>query len=413
VSEPESTRYQPTGGETVKVLVAGVALSLAATAAATLLPGKSPFEDQARELAHVLGWDGHSAILGPFTDLAHRTVEALYGAVLPAARSSLHWPFLILTLFIALALFVLRGGRGAKGADGRERVSVLREYLLPKAIYTHPSARVDIGLYLIDRALMPLWTLAFLGALAPWTERTVIGVLQWSFGAGPALAINIGWKLAYGLVTLLCVDACFFFYHLMMHRTRLGWAIHKVHHSAEVLTPLTRSREHFLEAPIEAGFTGFGFALAAGIFSYLFAGGITEITVMNVGIFFFLYTINGNFRHYHVSLRYPRWLEHWLQSPGMHHTHHSILKQHWDSNLGLVTSIWDRMFGTLYIAELDEATPWGLSPEDQGECRTLSQNLWAPFREMGDMAREILGRGVRLDTAPDAVARRAERLSQR
>ncbi len=172
-----------------------------------------------------------------------------------------------------------------------------------------------------------------------------------------------------------------------MHRTRIGWAIHKVHHSAEVLTPLTRKREHFLEAPIDGAFSSLGLGVSTGMFAYLFNGGITHITIMNLGIFFFLYTLNGNFRHYHVSLRYPRWLEYWLQSPGMHHTHHSTLRHHWDSNLGLATSIWDRLFGTLYIAERYEATPWGLPPEDQAECTTLSQNLLAPFREFRSMLR--------------------------
>ena len=76
----------------------------------------------------------------------------------------------------------------------------------------------------------------------------------------------------------------------------------------------------------------------------------------------------------------------------MHHTHHSTLKKHWDSNLGLVTSVWDRLFGTLYIADLDEETPWGLSPEDQAECRTLGQNLKAPFKEMAAMLGEAFGK---------------------
>ncbi len=315
----------------------------------------------------------------------HDVAAALYGAVVPGIQSSLYWPFLLLTVVLAAALFVIRKGRGSKGADGRERSCTLLEYLLPRSIYTHPSARVDIGLYLIDRALMPVWGIAFLGAMAPFVERVAAGAMQRIFGAGPALSATVGWKLLYSLVTLLLVDMCFFFYHLMMHRTRIGWSIHKVHHSAAVLTPLTRSREHFLEAPIEAAFTTFGLALAGGIFAYLFKSQITQITVMNAGIFFFLYTLNGNFRHYHVSFRYPRWLEYWLQSPGMHHTHHSILPRHWDSNLGLVTSIWDRLFGTLYIAALDEETPWGLPPEEQARCATLSQNLLAPFREFRAM----------------------------
>jgi sterol desaturase/sphingolipid hydroxylase (fatty acid hydroxylase superfamily) len=103
---------------------------------------------------------------------------------------------------------------------------------------------------------------------------------------------------------------------------------------------------------------------------------------MNVGIFSLLYALNGNFRHYHVSFRYPRWLEYWIQSPGMHHTHHSYLEKHWDTNLGLVTSIWDRLFGTLYIAERFEETPWGLAPKDQREYTTLSDNLLTPFKEI-------------------------------
>ena len=354
----------------------------------TRLTGESPFK---RDVEQFSGKSGlvrsGREILGPFADVAGKMADSLYGAVLPPAKSSLHWPFLILTGLLALALFIIRGGRGAKGADGREGRRGLLEYLLPRAIYAHPSARVDVWLYLIDAAVMPLWVIAFLGAIAPWVERTAIGALHRMFGASPHIPVTLGWRLLYGLVMLLVADMCFFFYHLMVHRTRIGWAIHKVHHSAEVLTPLTRFREHFLEAPIDAGFASVGLGAAGGVFAYLFDGGITQITVMNVGIFYFLYTLNGNFRHYHVSLRYPRWLELWLQSPGMHHTHHSTLRKHWDSNLGLVTSIWDRLWGTLYIAAPHEETPWGLPPQEQAAYRTLSQNFLNPFREIHSIIR--------------------------
>ena len=104
--------------------------------------------------------------------------------------------------------------------------------------------------------------------------------------------------------------------------------------------------------------------------------------MVNISIFSFLYALNGNFRHYHVSFRYPRWLEYWIQSPGMHHTHHSYLRKHWDTNLGLVTSIWDRLCGTLYIAGRYEATPWGLPAEDQAKYTTLRDNLCTPFKEI-------------------------------
>ncbi len=330
-----------------------------------------------------------STVLGPFSEIAARVTEALYVAVMPPLRNSLNWFILLVTLVLAVALYVLRGGRGAKGSDGEERPVGLREYLLPRAIYTHPSARVDIGLYLIDHAVMVFWVLLFLGTLVPHIETAVIAGLVGLWGESPRMQMNFGWQLGYGLVTLLAIDLAFFLYHLMMHRTRIGWAIHQVHHSAEVLTPLTRFREHFLEAPIDATFRGVALGLVAGVFAWAFGGGITHLTVMNVMLLSFLFTLNSNFRHYHVCLRYPRWLEYWLQSPGMHHTHHSRRHEHWDSNLALVTSIWDRLYGTLYIAEPFEATPWGLPEASQRECRTLRQNLVAPFR---DIYRIVRGR---------------------
>ena len=67
--------------------------------------------------------------------------------------------------------------------------------------------------------------------------------------------------LLYSLVTLLLYDALFYLIHYVEHKTPALWAIHKIHHSAEVLTPLTRYREHVIEGPIYA----IGAALAYGI----------------------------------------------------------------------------------------------------------------------------------------------------
>jgi sterol desaturase/sphingolipid hydroxylase (fatty acid hydroxylase superfamily) len=47
----------------------------------------------------------------------------------------------------------------------------------------------------------------------------------------------------------------------------------------------------------------------------------------------------------------------------MHHVHHSYLEKHWDKNFAAVTSIWDRIFGCLYVPEKDEYTPWGIPPK--------------------------------------------------
>lgn len=326
-------------------------------------------------------------VMGPFTELVTQYGPRLWDTLAANVPRDLTWNWLLLMFAIALLIYLLRKGRGAKGADGRERAYGLAEYLLPREIYTHVSARVDVWLWVFERSLKPVWALLLLGSLGPFVESSVIGAMTAGFGAGPAIEPNLAWMLLYSLVLMLSYDFTFFLLHYAEHKVPALWAIHQVHHSAEVLTPLTRYREHVLEGPLYSAAAAIGYAVPAAIFAWLFAGSIVQVTVLNIGIFTLLFGFNGAFRHYHVQFRYPRWLEKWLQSPAMHHTHHSYLPQHRDTNLSVITSIWDRLFGTLYIPAPDEDTPWGLGPEQQPECRSFRQNVNAPFRDWYRMLR--------------------------
>ncbi len=326
--------------------------------------------------------------VGPFTQLFGEYVPRVWDTLAANVPKDLHWNYLLLLLAIALLIFAARKGRGAKGADGREGPRGLLEYLLPRDIYTHVSARVDVWLWVFERALKPVWGLLLLGSLGPFIEKSIIGALTAGFGAGPSLEPNLAWMLLYSLVLFLSYDFTFFLLHYTEHKVPALWAVHKVHHSAEVLTPLTRYREHVLEGPLYSAAAAIGFAVPAGVFAWLFAGSLVAITVFNVGLFALLFGFNGAFRHYHVQFHYPPWLAKWLQSPAMHHTHHSYLPQHWDTNMGPFTSIWDRMFGTLYIPATDEYTPWGLGPQEQAEYRSFWQNVRGPFRDWYRMLRQ-------------------------
>src|ERR1700722_8600665 len=200
--------------------IAGMLLSAGSVSVAVsrvgagILSGASPFKESARHMAVSAGLaDFGKRTLGPYSEVATRIADALYEAVLPSSRSgTLHWPLLALMLAIGLALFVIRAGRGARGADGRERKVGLAQYLLPREIYTHPSARVDIGLYLLDRALLPLWLALGVGLIAPYVERCTILAARDLFGPSPALTMTLGWRLIYGFVTLLVADMIFISY---------------------------------------------------------------------------------------------------------------------------------------------------------------------------------------------------------
>ena len=197
---------------------------------------------------------------GPLNQLT----SVIFAQVSENLPRDLTWPILLLTIGLATGIWLFRGGLGAKGADGRVRPMPLGEFLLPREIYFHISARVDVSLYIFERLLRPLWATAVLLSIAPSTEALVMGQLDAWFGSGPALQVHYGWMLLYSLVTLLFYDFLFFVIHFLEHKIPILWAIHKVHHSAEVLTPLTRYREHFLEGPIYAAGAAAAFGLAGG-----------------------------------------------------------------------------------------------------------------------------------------------------
>ena len=324
-------------------------------------------------------------IIGPFNESRQQLAVFLWDTSAANIPDDLHWDVLLLTVLLGIAIYLVRGGRGAKGANGRERRVGLLQFLLPQDIYTHVSARVDVYLWVFERILHPFWAVSLLAAVSPTVESTAIATMQALFGSSPNFEISYGAMLLYSLVLLLCYDFMFYTIHFTMHKVPALWVIHKVHHSAEVLTPLTRSREHFLAGPIWAAGGAIAYAVPAGVFAYLFNGGITEATILSIGFFMVLFGFNGSFRHYHIAFHYPRWLSKWLHSPVMHHTHHSYLEKHRDTNMAAITSIWDRMFGTLYIPAKDEYTPWGLGPETQDAYRSFWQNTTGPFRDWFEM----------------------------
>ena len=328
-----------------------------------------------------------AATSGPLTEMVQRGARYVWHSTANDIPEDLRWEALLFTLFLATLIYLYRQGHGSKAANGRERKIGFPGFLFPLDIYTHISARVDLWLWLFESLLRPVLLVSFLATIGPATEQAVIDTLQALLGPTPALQTNLAWMLLYSLVSLLIFDFVFFITHYTMHKVPALWAIHKVHHSAEVLTPLTRYREHFLAGPIWAAGAAVSYGLAGGIFGYLFAGDITEATILNIGFFTLLFGFNGTFRHYHVQFRYPRWLEKWLQSPAMHHVHHSYLEKHWDTNMAAFTSIWDRWFGTLYIPERDEYTPWGIGPESQHRHRSFWQNTIGPFRDWHSMLR--------------------------
>ena len=165
-----------------------------------------------------------------------------------------------------------------------------------------------------------------------------------------------------------------------MHKIPFLWEFHKVHHSAEVLNPLTQYRIH----PIELLFNNLRgllvFGLLTGVFDYLSEAPINKLTIIGINAFHFLFLIFGaNLRHSHVKLKYWGFLEYIFISPFQHQVHHSDNPQHFDKNMGSKFAIWDWMFGTLVRSKSVGKVKFGLGPEDKSYGTSFASNLFSPF----------------------------------
>jgi len=188
-------------------------------------------------------------------------------------------------------------------------------------------------------------------------------VLQDNFGDAPQIELPLFvLGFLYTLTFFICEDLSRFSLHLAMHKLPWLWRIHRFHHSAHTLTPLTVHRVHPLEMSLYylRGLIVFG--LVSGVFVYLFRGKLHGWAILGVDCMGFLFNFLGaNLRHSHIRLSFGVF-ERWFISPVQHQVHHSIAPEHYDKNFGTCLALWDRLFKTwLPSGQIHGALRFGLT----------------------------------------------------
>lgn len=204
------------------------------------------------------------------------------------------------------------------------------------------STGLDVQLFVgrqLLRALGVLPTTAgALGVAAGWV-KLLDTVGQPRLHLDPTLL-----TVLYTLTLFVVWDLSRYAVHRLMHEIPALWAFHQVHHSAEVLTPLTFHRVHPVESALYSLRSVVVSGLLAGTFYWLFRGQAVEWTILGVhAIGFVLNGLTGNLRHSHVPWSFGR-LEAWFLSPTQHHLHH--LRNGDRVNYGTWLAIWDRALGS-------------------------------------------------------------------
>ncbi|MDA8585572.1 sterol desaturase family protein [Rhodobacteraceae bacterium] len=283
--------------------------------------------------------------------------------------------FLAATVVLVLVLWVIRGRPGR-----------FFDYLLPKEVYLHRSNLIDIQIFCVNLVLAVLGVLSAVVFTTLVAAATLTQLIELA-GHRPSLP-EVTWvrSAAATLIIVLTKDFCKYWAHWFHHESRILWPFHALHHSAEVLTPLTAQRNHPVFLLIRSVIYSLLLGLATGLMLFLLIGEIDLLTIGGANAGYFLFNLFGaNLRHSHVWLSYGPVIEHIFISPAQHQIHHSIEKRHFNKNYGEVFAIWDWMFGTLYVPKGYEDLTFGLAdakgrPVEQPHTNLVNA-LVLPFAE--------------------------------
>ncbi|MDE0943767.1 MAG: sterol desaturase family protein [Alphaproteobacteria bacterium] len=286
--------------------------------------------------------------------------------------SFLYWPFLTTALILALLVYVVQRRDGGSGFFQR---------YFSRRIWGHPSAKADYKFYYINGVLFPA-IFAPMILSGAWIGGWAQTGLQMAFGPGPNFLTGTWTTVFYTIVFFLVYDFGRYLAHFVLHRFDILWQFHKVHHSAEVLTPFTAFRAHPVDLIVMATFPALTTGLVNGAFNYWSGGAAGYYLFFGLHALVFIYNLVGNLRHSPVWLSYGPVLSQIVISPAQHQIHHSIEERHWGCNMGFALAIWDAMFGTLYIPKGRETFAMGLGDGTESSYHGVIGMYWQPIRNV-------------------------------
>ena len=314
--------------------------------------------------------------LDPFWSL----LTEVFGAFNQPKRR-IYYPYLLSALGLGLLYLRYAGGAASWRAAWRP--------IFDPKIWGHPSTRADAALFVFNTLLRILLLapymlshLAFAYVVVRWWEALfgLQDALNWS-------SSSINWT--YSVVFLVVSDFSRFWWHYLLHRIPWLWEIHKVHHAAEVMTPLTLYRVHPLEYLWFRLRSLVVFGLVTGSFFYWFRTGMEPWSILKIHAGLFLFNLLGaNLRHSHIPFSFGRVLEHCFISPAQHQLHHSQAPEHHNKNMGSLFAIWDALFGSLLLSRPRQQVAFGIETADQPHYRSFWQNLWTPFLRLWQVPKQ-------------------------
>jgi sterol desaturase/sphingolipid hydroxylase (fatty acid hydroxylase superfamily) len=172
----------------------------------------------------------------------------------------------------------------------------------------------------------------------------------------PAAALWHHQPVMGAVVTFVAWDLSGWVYHLIGHRTRVGWAAHQPHHSGEDYDATLGLRQSW------APFHGLVHHPLLALFGF------------DLRVVFVCAAVSNCWQvleHTSLPVRFPGWLEAHVMTPAAHRHHHG--RDGGQVNLGPFFTWWDRLAGT-WVAP-DEPPPAAYGPAVRAPANPVAVEL--------------------------------------
>lgn len=304
------------------------------------------------------------------------------------STSRIFWLYLLAALLVAIVPYLIYNLSSVDGRSGRG----FFRYVFPRKVYAHPSSKLDYQLFFVNPLLSSV--LSFLlgilstACIATFVMQQGASLLPNWAGLGSSVLVTTLFTVFYAMAS----DFGTWVSHWAHHKYALLWPIHSVHHSAEVLNPLTLYRKHplydvvrgLIVAPIRGTLHGLLFLLFLGVTDfYTFLSMNAVITAFNLA--------GSNLRHSHIWISYGSVLNHIFLCPAHHQIHHSARVEHRNCNFGGTFALWDWMFGTLVLPtkDLRKDMVFGINTDEPQRHPNLAAAYWEPLQQMAGVLRRV------------------------
>lgn len=272
-------------------------------------------------------------------------------------------------------------------------------FAFPRSVFLHRSAIVDykyVGFDILIRFFL------YIPFIAGVTQVAYMLFSKFSFDISFGLFASLHVYVRMAIVTFVAaaiVDFSVFFAHFLCHKVSFLWPFHEVHHSAEVLTPVTVHRAHPVEVFMDGLVTSVLSGALAATYSAMTGDTVQPLTLFGLNVISFAYYLFVyQLRHSHVWLSYGPVVSHLIVSPAQHQIHHSIDRKHWNKNYGFTFAFWDWLFGTLYVPKEREKITFGVPDIDAREFSTVPRLYFLPFvKSYRRLKKMIAARSLRFD----------------